>query len=126
MLRRRSPQEKKRLSYAKDRRNDYGENDKGSRKNIRRSKRAPHRANRHRAHQVLEAAVGAVDEGAAEKVEQRLLVKRPKSWEKSPDAPLGEIVQYTLRRRMTLETGDPKRDAARLERVRQRTRQSVG
>ncbi|WP_153054332.1 hypothetical protein [Planomonospora sphaerica] len=126
MLRRRSPQEKKRLSYAKDRRNDYGENDKGSRKNIRRSKRAPHRANRHRVNQVLEAAVGAVDEGAEEEVERRLLVKRPKSWEKSPDAPLGEIVQYTLRRRMTLETGDPKRDAARLERVRRRTRQSVG
>ncbi|GAT68124.1 hypothetical protein PS9374_03785 [Planomonospora sphaerica] len=125
-MRRRSPQEKKRLSYAKDRRNDYGENDKGSRKNIRRSKRAPHRANRHRVNQVLEAAVGAVDEGAEEEVERRLLVKRPKSWEKSPDAPLGEIVQYTLRRRMTLETGDPKRDAARLERVRRRTRQSVG
>lgn len=34
---RRDPQEKKALSYAKDRRNDYGENDKGSRKGIRRT-----------------------------------------------------------------------------------------
>ncbi|GAA3440758.1 hypothetical protein [Planomonospora venezuelensis] len=125
MLRRRSPQEKKRLSYAKDRRNAYGENDKSSRKNIRRNKRAPHRANRHRVRQVLEAAVGAVDEGAEEEVERRLLAKRPKSWEKSPDAPLGEIVQYTLRRRMTLGTGDSGRDAARLEHVRRRTRQSA-
>ncbi len=33
---RRTPQEKKALSYVKDRRNDYGENDKSSRKNIRR------------------------------------------------------------------------------------------
>ena len=40
MAGRSSPQEKKRLSYAKDRRNDYGENDKSSRKNIRRNKRA--------------------------------------------------------------------------------------
>lgn len=34
LMKRRSPQEKKRLSYAKDRRNDYGENDKSSRKNV--------------------------------------------------------------------------------------------
>ena len=40
---RRSPQEKKTLSYAKDRRNDYGENDKSSRKSIRRNKRVPNR-----------------------------------------------------------------------------------
>ncbi|UGT42762.1 hypothetical protein LTV02_04940 [Nocardia yamanashiensis] len=44
MVRRKSPQEKKSLSYAKDRRNDYGENDKSSRRNIRRNKRFPHRA----------------------------------------------------------------------------------
>ncbi|MBG0818171.1 hypothetical protein [Planomonospora sp. ID82291] len=122
-MRRRSPQEKKRLSYTKERRNAYGENDKSSRNNIPRNKRAPHRANRHRVNQVLEAAIGAVDEGAEEEVERRLLVKRPKTWAKSPDAPLGEIVQYTLRRRMTLGIGDPGRDAVRLERVRRRTRQ---
>ncbi|WP_449061238.1 hypothetical protein [Planomonospora algeriensis] len=122
-MRRRSPQEKKRLSYAKERRNAYGENDKGSRKNIRRNKRAPHRANRHHVNQVLEAAVGVVDEGAEEEAERRLLVKRPKSWAKSPDTPLGEIVQYILQRRMALGTGDSERDAARLERVRRRTRQ---
>lgn len=34
----RNPQEKKDLSYKKDRRNTYGENDKSSRKNIPRSK----------------------------------------------------------------------------------------
>lgn len=41
VTRRRSPQEKKALSYARDRRNVYGENDKSSRKNIRRNKRSP-------------------------------------------------------------------------------------
>jgi hypothetical protein len=35
---RRTPQEKKRFSLARDRRNTYGENDKASRKNIPRSK----------------------------------------------------------------------------------------
>jgi hypothetical protein len=43
---RRSPQEKKALSYAKDRRNVYGENDKSSRKNIRRNKRIPNKLRR--------------------------------------------------------------------------------
>jgi hypothetical protein len=43
---RKSPQVKKALNYAKDRRNDYGENDKSSRKNIRRNKRTPNRADR--------------------------------------------------------------------------------
>ncbi|MFD9407178.1 hypothetical protein ACFWBN_09205 [Streptomyces sp. NPDC059989] len=39
-MRQRSPQEKKRLSYLKDRRNVYGENQKSSRRNIPRSRRA--------------------------------------------------------------------------------------
>ncbi len=77
MGRRRSPQEKKALSYAKDRRNEYGENDKSSRRNIPRSKKFPHRANRRRACLVLVAAKGAVDEAAESVVEERLLTRRP-------------------------------------------------
>ncbi|MFI6297568.1 hypothetical protein ACIBEJ_38655 [Nonomuraea sp. NPDC050790] len=92
-MRQRTPQEKKQLSYAKDHRNAYGENDKSSRKNIRRNKRAPHRANRHRAHQVLEAAVGVVDEVVEEQVEERVRRRRPKRWRKVPDVALGEIVR---------------------------------
>ncbi|NJP30217.1 hypothetical protein FLW53_39710 [Microbispora sp. SCL1-1] len=122
-MRRRSPQEKKRLSYAKDRRNDYGENDKSSRKNIRLSKKRPHRANRRLTSQVLKAAEGVVDVGIAAVGEERLLRKRPKSWKKFPDAPLGKVVQLTLRRRMNLSGGSRKRDAARIERVRRRLRQ---
>jgi hypothetical protein len=125
-MRRKSPQEKKRLSYAKDRRNNYGENDKGSRKNIRCNKRAPHRADRRRASQVLEAATGAVDEVAEEATEQRLLMKRPRFWKKCPDVPLGEMVQYTLQRRMDLGVEAQERGADRIRRVRRRLRQPAG
>ncbi|MBB5075739.1 hypothetical protein [Nonomuraea endophytica] len=95
-MRQRTPQEKKLLSYAKDRRNAYGENDKSSRKNIRRNKRVPHRANRHRAHQILEAAIGVVDEAVEEQVEQWVGRRRPKRWRKVADVPLGEIVRAKL------------------------------
>lgn len=117
---RKSPQEKKRLSYARDRRNDYGENDKSSRKGIRRNKRAPHRANRRRANQILESAVGVVNEAAEEETERRLLAKRPKVWRKFPDVPLGEVIQRTLRRRIERGIDDPEQSMARLERVRRR------
>ena len=43
---RRGPQEKKRLSYEKDRRNEYGENTAASRKGIGIRKRSVNRANR--------------------------------------------------------------------------------
>ncbi len=72
-MRRKTPQEKKKYSYAKDRRNAYGENDKSSRKNIPRRKKAPHRANRRRAGQILETITGAVDESAEEGAEVRLI-----------------------------------------------------
>ena len=60
MKKRRSPAEKKRLSYSRDRRNYYGENDKSSRKNIARHKRHRNRAGRRRVHQQLEAVAGPV------------------------------------------------------------------
>ena len=63
MGRHRSPREKKVLTYTRDRRNDYGVNDKASRRAIRRKKRLPHRANRHHDHQRLTALAGAPDTG---------------------------------------------------------------
>lgn len=122
---RRSPQEKKALSYAKDRRNDYGENDKSSRKNIRRNKRVPNRADRHREHQVLGIAAGVriVDE-VVEQAEAKLLAKRSmwmtKRWRKYRDAPLADIVENRLRRRIRLGIDDPGTAVARIERVRRR------
>jgi hypothetical protein len=82
---RRDPQEKKALSYAKDRRNDYGENGKSSRRNIRRNKRIADRADRHHQRQVLATAAGSVTVEAAEQAEIRLLSKKSmwttKSWQ---------------------------------------------
>ncbi|MBE1491490.1 hypothetical protein [Plantactinospora soyae] len=124
---RRSPQAKKALSYARDRRNDYGENAKSSRRNIRRNKRVPHRADRHREQQLLAAATGPVaGTEAAEQVEMRLLAKKSmwmiKRWRKWRDTPLAEIVAKRLRRRARLGMDEPASGQARLERIRRRTR----
>jgi hypothetical protein len=122
---RRSPQEKKALSYAKDRRNEYGENDKSSRKNIRKNKRTPNRADRHREHQVLATAIGvAIDADVVEQAETKLLTKKSmwltKRWRKWRDAPLGAIVENRLRRRTTLGMDDPAATEERIDRVRRR------
>ncbi|MET7419724.1 hypothetical protein [Dactylosporangium sp. NPDC005555] len=126
---RRSPQEKKALSYAKDRRNDYGEHDKSSRKSIRRNKRAPNRADRHRERQVLAAATGRDVSDAADRVEVKLLTKKSlwvtSRWRKWRDAPLADIVTDKLRRRMRLGIIDQATAEARIDRVR-RARDRVG
>jgi hypothetical protein len=98
---RRSPQEKKRLSYNRDRRNYYGENDKSSRKNIPRHKRHKSRAERHRVSQILAAAAGPADQDAEELAQDRVPVRpRPGDrWRKIPDIPLGLYVASRLKRR---------------------------
>jgi hypothetical protein len=90
---RRSPQDKKALSYARDRRNVYGENDKSSRKNIPLARRRVHNANRHADRQQLLEAAGPIDAERAEAAEDRLRSRRPKSWRKSPDASLGQVLE---------------------------------
>lgn len=118
---RRSPQEKKRLSYSRDRRNSYGENDKGSRKNISRKKRRRHRAARRRDHQLLARALGPVDTGTGDAGSQALAGERvmipahgKDSWgRKWPDEQLGHHVARALKRR-----ADKDISAAATERVR--------
>ena len=105
-MRRRSPQEKKRLSYARDRRNDYGENDKSSRSAIRLNKRFPHRANRVLVRQDLRAASGILDLDRGSAAESTLLARRSKSWRKIPDSPLGDHVEAALTRRISKEDAD--------------------
>ncbi|WP_191258880.1 tyrosine-type recombinase/integrase [Amycolatopsis oliviviridis] len=112
---RKSPQEKKRLSYAKDRRETYGDNDKSSRKNIPRHKRRVNRANRHRGQQVLNGARGGVDVEGAEIAEESLLKVRPQRWQKWPGATLGVMVGLRLagreqRRSFEAETLSPLSD----------------
>ena len=98
-MRKRTPQEKKVLSYARDRRNVYGENDKGSRRSIRRNKTLPSRAYRKTVGDILRGAVGAVDLGQAESVDIETKEVRRRKWRKYPDAPLGEVVARKLERR---------------------------
>ena len=98
---RKTPQEKKALSYAKDRRNIYGESDKDSRVSIRRNKTFPTRAFRSRnINDVLQSAVGAVNLEKAEAVDVKVGGIKRRKWKKIADAPLGKIV------RGQLETGE--------------------
>lgn len=92
MPRPKTPQEKKRLSLEKDRRNSYGENDKASRKNIPRAKSRVNRANRHLDSTALAAGVGAPDEVVDDAVEQKVLGRRRKVWRKWPDKRLGKVL----------------------------------
>ncbi len=99
MSQRKSPQEKKQLSYAKDHRNIYGANDKASRTNLPRKRARVHRANRRRAHQVLLGATVSTDTTKADAVEQKLSGQRPRTFRKWPDLALGKYVQHKLARR---------------------------
>ena len=87
------------MSYEKDRRNSYGENDKSSRKAIPLQKRLVHRANRHADRRLLDAATGPVDELRAEAAEHRALGKRRQRWAKVPDEPLGTYLAWKAERR---------------------------
>jgi hypothetical protein len=117
---RRSPQEKKRLSYSKDRRNDYGENDKSSRRNIARSKRFGPRAERRFQHQELAAAVGPVDEEAEAIVHESVTRPRPgerASFRKWPDVQLGIYIARSLARRAQTDRSAAEIQQARIKKV---------
>jgi hypothetical protein len=97
---RKTPQRKKRESYARDRRNTYGENAKASRKNIPRRKATDRRALRRVAKQALSATAAREDPEIADALEARLEHKRRRGFVKSPDAPLGEVVERKMKRRI--------------------------
>lgn len=99
-----SPQQKKALSYRKDRRNGYGENDKSSRKAIPLRKALANRKSRHRANQAL-AGVPGLDEAVAAVVESsaRHDVSRVGGWRKHRDILLVEHI--LSRRRGTPDSG---------------------
>lgn len=95
----RTPQDKKRLSYAKDRRNDYGEHAKSSRRSIARFKAQDIRRERHGKNQALQLVVGAAteDQQVAAEVAARTVKRR--LWEKVPDVPLREYIASQRRKR---------------------------
>ena len=94
-----TPQEKKRLSYAHDRRNTYGENQKSSRKNIPRSKQLSHQAERRVVRQVLTGSQGSVADEAQSQVIEKGRLQNLWAFRKSPDTPLGEVVKDRLQKR---------------------------
>lgn len=122
---RKSPQEKKVLSYAKDRRNDYGENDKSSRKAIRQNKRLPNRADRRHGRQIMANAIGAVEPEVSDRAETRVRATRSawakRGWRKRPDTPLGDIVIRKLQRQAAKGIGSAG-IAADIERIHRSTR----
>jgi hypothetical protein len=121
---RRSPGEKKQLSYSRDRRNAYGENDKSSRKNIPRGKRRRHRVRRHLEHQLLAAAMGPVDEDAEMLVHDQVTARRhgyDRDWKKCPDTPLGVWVAFSLRQRVDRGMSAASTEQGRIEKVLRQT-----
>jgi hypothetical protein len=94
---RKTPQEKKKDSYKKDRRNVYGERGSHSRHAVTRAKRARQSVQRAAARQAVDAAVR--DPGLAERLEGRSAARRGNRWQKVPDAPLEEVIERKLNRR---------------------------
>jgi len=93
-----SPQQKKALSYAKDRRNAYGANDKAARKAIPARKTGENRKVRRKAGQAL-MGIERLDEGKADIVESALGhdIERVDGWTKSADMPLGDYIARQAR-----------------------------
>ena len=93
----RSPQDKKALSYANDRRNTYGENSKASRKAIPLRKAKESRHDRRKVTQGL-AVISRVAEEEADLIESsaRHDVHRIGGWRKSADEPLGKVVANAM------------------------------
>lgn len=94
---RKTPLEKKRDSYEKERRNTYGECGARSRFAIARAKRNRARRARAAAKQAVEATQR--DPQLADRLEGRAVVKLGGRWEKWPDEPLGEVLERKFERR---------------------------
>ena len=98
-MKRKTPQEKKALSYAKDCRNTYGENDKASRKNIPLRKAKVNRGYRKKVNQVLRGISGKIDLEKADLMESEARKLKRDHWKKYADEPLGKVVEKKLERR---------------------------
>jgi hypothetical protein len=98
-MKKRTPQEKKKLSYERDRRNVYGEAPHAARKSIPLRKALRNRANRHLANHQVNYQGPAPDADLADELESLIHHRAPQEWDKYPDAPLGEVVAKKSRQR---------------------------
>lgn len=110
-----TPQQKKTLSYERDRRNAYGQNAKASRSAIPRRKAAARRAYRHTANQTLREASFAESPEQADLVEARVAEVVEKPFHKFRDSPLKEHVRRQ-NERSAFRRGEPG-DKARRRRL---------
>jgi hypothetical protein len=94
-----SPQEKKALSYKKDRRNTYGERGGHARHDIAAHKARDRRVYRRQANQILNGNEIHQTE-LREELELEVKSVAQSSWRKSPDKPLGQAVKWKLERRV--------------------------
>jgi hypothetical protein len=101
---RKTPQEKKQLSYDKDRRNVYGEAPHAARKSVPLHKRLRNRANRHAQEQALPPVAVSINEDVLDEIDSRMHARAPIVWNKSPDHPLRQVIQRKQRRRRRAES----------------------
>jgi hypothetical protein len=112
---RKTPQEKKRLSYEKDRRNTYGESPHGARLSIPQRKAYRNRANRHRQELALRQPPARFDEDSADRIEADVFHYAPKFWHKHPDRPLLTVVEMRLERRRVLREAGGRRRRSQIQ-----------
>ncbi|MBC8031575.1 MAG: hypothetical protein H7Z16_15940 [Pyrinomonadaceae bacterium] len=91
-MKKRTPQEKKELSYERDRRNVYGEAPHAARKSIPLRKALRNRANRHTQNQQVKYQGPTPNQELADELQSLIHHRAPKEWGKYPDAPLREVV----------------------------------
>lgn len=88
----RTPQEKKKLSYERDRRTVYGNSPQAARKCIPIRKALRNRANRHQQNQQISYQGPTPDPDLADQLESLVHHRAPQQWKKYPDAPLAEVI----------------------------------
>jgi len=123
MADRRTPAEKKVLSYQKDRRNTYGETGARSRYSIRRRKAEVNRTYRHAVREEMSLAARGDDPG--EDPGDQVIRK---GWKKLPDEPLGAVVRrkHARRDRMGITSNPPQESELQREAKRRRHQSGNG
>jgi len=120
-MRKKSPQEKKRDSYLRDRRNRYNENSKASRKAIPKRRRGNIKARRRASNVALAGAAGTIPEEMADQVDARVRSVVTAEWSKTSDRPLAAHAIDVLKRRVKLGIDRPETAARKIEKIRAAT-----
>ncbi len=106
------PTKEKEQSLKHDRRNTFGENDKSSRKSIRRRKQWVNKAYRRRVNQTLATSDVEVTEDSVAEIQRH-------DWKKDADEPLGDIFLKDLKGRIGGYVYEEPRESILFERLEQ-------